>query len=250
MTMHPQILALGLDLDHDHVETEQEEAPSAARLAVSDILPFAVALVPFSLAIGAAGAAAGLSPFESLFGAIALMAGASQLAAIDVMATGGGIAVTVAVVALINLRFAFYGTGMAQWFREAPIGRRLFLTFPVVDATFMLCQERFGDDVDLDWRQRYYLTATAVLITVFLSCQIVAHHIGAGLPDGLGLGLAAPLAFGGMLAKSLKGSVENVAAFVAAALVVIGSQLLGPVALPIAAGLGVLAGMCWGGASS
>ncbi len=226
--------------------TETRPAPvvvSAVRTGAKDAMPFAAGLVPFSLAIGGASAAAGMTAFESIFAASVLMAGTAQLAATDVIASGGAMFATVTVVILVNLRFVLYGSGVARWFSDVSVTKQLLMVFAVVDATFLLCQERFTAGVDLAWRQRYYLTITGSLVAVFLLCQIVGYQLGAGLPEGLGLGLAAPLAFGGMLAKSVKGHDSLIAAAMAAVVVIFGSSLLGAAALPAAAGLGVFAGM-------
>ncbi|MEL7158909.1 MAG: hypothetical protein AAFN30_20270, partial [Actinomycetota bacterium] len=59
----------------------REQAPTA--LAVRDIAPFALSLVPFSLAIGSAAAATGLAPAEAAGAAVFLLAGGAQLAAIE-----------------------------------------------------------------------------------------------------------------------------------------------------------------------
>ena len=71
-----------------------ERPDSATRRAVRDTAPFAIALIPFGAAVGGASAAAGFSAWESVFGGVALLAGASQLAAIEVIGAGGGIAPT------------------------------------------------------------------------------------------------------------------------------------------------------------
>ena len=193
------------------------------------------------MAVGGASAAAGLSAWESAFGGVALLAGASQLAAVDVIGSGGGIGSTAIVVALINLRFVLYGAGVARWFAGARLVRRMVLVVPVVDQTFMLCQERFDDDTDLAWRRQYYLTATAVLASAFIGSQVIAFQLGGGLPESLGLHLAAPLAFAGMLAKTMTTRLEVLAGAVAAVIVVAGTGVIGAAALP----LGVVAGAAW-----
>ncbi len=204
-----------------------------------DIAPFSVAVIPFGLAVGSASATAGLSGAESMFGALVLLAGAAQLGAVETIGSGGGIVAAAMVATLINLRFVFYGAGVARWFAGVPLRRRLLLAFPIVDQTFLLCQEHFETEADPAWRQRYYLTATAVLASVFVLSQPIAFYLGTALPSGLGLQLAAPLAFAGMIAKSINGRRELIAGAVAAATVVVGTGALGAIALPIGVGLGV-----------
>lgn len=210
-----------------------ERPDTATRRAVRDTAPFAIALIPFGAAVGGASAAAGFSAWESVFGGVALLAGASQLAAIEVIGAGGGIAPTAIVVALINLRFVLYGAGVARWFSDAPLVHRMALAVPIVDQTFMLCQERFASETDRTRRRRYYLTSTAVLVLAFIGSQVVAFQLGGSLPEGLGLHLAAPLAFAGMLTKAMTTRLDVMAGVVAAVIVVAGSSIVGAVALPI-----------------
>lgn len=227
-------------------EPATTRSASPVRTALSDIAPFALALVPFGLAVGAASAAAHLPAATALFGAIVLLAGAAQLAAVEVLGAGGGIASVVVVTALVNLRFVLYGAGVAAWFDGLPFRRRLLLAFPIVDQTFMLCQRRFEHEHDRAWRQRYYATTTAGLAGAFVAAQAIAYQLGSTLPDALGLHLAAPLAFAAMLAKSLQGRGTVVAGVMSASIFVAGAGVLGPVALP----LGVIAGVTAGGVAT
>jgi len=178
-----------------------------------------------------------------MFGAAVLLAGTSQLAAIELADSGGGVLMTALVVALINVRFVFYGAGVAGWFSDLPVRRRMLLAVPIVDQSFMICQTRFEAEEDTGWRQSYYLTATVVLVVTFLSCQLVAFHLGASFPDALGLHMAAPLAFVGMLATSINDRQALTAAVVAGTTTVLGSGVAGPAALPFGVALGVMIAM-------
>ena len=130
--------------------------PNAWRTGAVDAVPFVVAVVPFGLAIGTAGASAGFSLAATMFGGAALLAGASQLAATDVLADGGGLVSLLIVVGLLNVRFVLYGTGVSTWFAGRSRRRRLLLAAPIIDQSFLLCQQRFADVEDETWRERYY----------------------------------------------------------------------------------------------
>lgn len=212
---------------------------AAGRQGAKDAAPFAVALIPFGIAIGGAASSSGLSAAEAIFGAATMLAGAAQLAAIESITSGRGVFGTAAVVILINLRFVFYGAGVKGWFAEASRRRQLLLVGTVVDQTFLLCIERFTNATNLAWRQRYYLSVTAVLVASFLGSQLVALHFASSLPDSLGLHLAAPLAFVGMLGKTIASRPELTAGTVASAFVLLAAPIVGPAALP----LGVVAGV-------
>jgi predicted branched-subunit amino acid permease len=228
-----------LELAGRPVAADAPPPTSTVRRALIDVTPFCVGIVPFGLAIGHASAAAGFTMGETLFGALALMAGSSQLAAIETLDTGGGILLTATVVALINVRFALYGAGVSQWFQTLQIRQRLLLVIPVVDQSFILCQEHFDTEHDPGRRQTYFLTVSAALVATFVVCQLIAHRLGTSIPDALGLEMAAPLAFAGMLAKAANGRATMAAASVAAVIVVAATIPLGSLALPLAVALGV-----------
>ncbi len=225
---------------------------AASRAALKDLSPLLVALMPFSIAIGAAAQTNGLSGLELMAGATFLLAGASQLAAIELIGAGTSAAVIVATTLAINLRFVLYSAGLARWFERAPLRNRLAMAATVVDQNFMICAGRFtasgesetADDPDevVAWRSRYFVTASAALITVFFSCQIVGYQLGAALPAELGLHMAVPLAFSGLLAKMAATGSSRVASLVAAAVVLVLVGLPAGTGLPVAAIVGVAVG--------
>ncbi|MEO1061405.1 MAG: AzlC family ABC transporter permease [Actinomycetota bacterium] len=220
-------------------------APSTARstdpvrLATIDVAPVVAALVPFALAIGAASAANGLSLAEAIVTPALLLAGASQLAAVDLVGAEAAIAVAAGTAIAINLRFALYSTALRRWFEGAPRWQQLLLAVPLIDQNFLLCEDRFDESTGLAWRRRYYLVVSGWMVVAFLAFQVVGYAAGAGLPAGLGLHLGAPLVFAGMLARAAAGRGQLVAAATAGGAVVLVSGLPGGLALPVAALLGV-----------
>lgn len=219
-------------------------APPAGITAFKDITPLLVALTPFSIAIGAAAQTNGLSGVEAMAGAFMLMAGASQLAAIELIGAGTGWVVIVLTASAINLRFMLYSTRMAQWFEHVPLKKKMALAFTLVDQNYMISENRFGAGGESDpaWRTRYYGTASISLVVVFISCQVIGYRLGATLPEQLGLHMAVPLAFAGLLAKTAAGGEARVAASVAAVVALIAVGLPAGTALPVAAIAGVAIG--------
>ena len=220
--------------------------PSATRLAIGDTLPLAAAVLPFGLAIGASIADSDLWAPGALAGAVLLMAGASQLAVVGLLDSGAGIAVAVGTALLINARFVLYSAGLARWFREEPLWRRLALAVPLVDQSFLLGQRRFesGDTAaaGVEWRRRYHLAVSVMLLAVFVPGQIIGFAVGSSLPEGAGLSMAAPLAFAGMLAMACRTLPASVAAATGGVAVVVVAGLPGGLSLPVAALVGVGAG--------
>ena len=217
-----------------------------AREGVRDMTPMVIGVVPFALALGAMIGASSIGVFAGLAGAALILAGAAQLATIQMLDAGVGPAIVVASALLINLRILLYSTSLAPWFAESPLWRRLLLAIPVIDQTHFVCVPRF-ERGDLDHRGRvaYYTGAGLWLCTAWIVTQTAAVVLGAGLPPAARLDMAAPLALVGLLAKST-GTVP--AAVAAAVAVVIGSTAVGlplhsatlvATTVAIAAGVGV-----------
>jgi predicted branched-subunit amino acid permease len=206
-----------------------DAAPRATSLAldgIRDMTPMVLGIVPFGIALGATIAASSLDPWTGLASAPLILAGAAQLATVQMLDNGGSPLVIVVSALLINLRILLYSTSLAPWFGEAPLGRRLLLAIPVIDQTHFLCVPRFErGDLDLRGRTAYYVGAGGWLIVAWLASQVVAALLGASLPDAARLDMAAPLALVGLLAKSVGSRPAAVAATLAIAITTVGGGL-------------------------
>ncbi|MEM7340795.1 MAG: AzlC family ABC transporter permease [Actinomycetota bacterium] len=230
-------------VDRSSIDAGPSAPPAPIALGARDVAPLAASVVPFGLAIGATIAESGLASIPALSGSVILLAGASHLAIINVLAVGGGIAVAVATALLINARLVLYSAALARWFGDAPRWRRLVLAMPIVDQTFAICQRRFDTtDTTVGWRERYYVSATAVIATCYVVSMLVGFGVGAELPSGLGLHLAAPLAFAGLVASATTARSTMVAAVTAAVIAVVFAALPAGLALPIGVIAGLIAG--------
>lgn len=218
----------------------------ARRLALGDVLPLAVSVFQFGVAIGATIAASDVDPFAALAGAATLSAGASQLAGLELIDAGVGIGVAIATALLINVRFVFYGAGFARWFAAAPRWQRYAMVYPIVDQSFLLCERRFADHDDLRWRTQYYLTVCAGLFVSFLSGQVAGFFLGDLIPPAAALHLAGPIAFAGLLATATSNRAAVIAASAAGATMMLTASTPGGIGLPIAATIGMVAGATCG----
>jgi branched chain amino acid efflux pump len=182
---------------------------------VRDITPMVLGVLPFALAIGAAIGAADLSRGEGLFSGPVILAGASQLATVEMLDEGVAPLVIIVAALMINLRVLLYGASLAPWFAGHSAGRRLLLAIPVIDQLHFTCLPRFErGDLDLSRRTAYYAGAALWLAGGFVGAQIASILVGAHLPDALGLEVAAPLALVGLVAKSTVDRPSTTAAIV------------------------------------
>lgn len=208
--------------------------------------PMVIGVVPFGLAIGATIGASSLDTTAGLASAPLILAGAAQLATIQMLDAGSAPAVVVVSALLINLRILLYATSLAPWFAQVPRRRRLLLAIAVIDQTHFVCTSRFErGDLDQRGRVAYYLGAGGWLIAAWLASQTLAVVLGARVPTAARLDMAAPFALVGLLAKSVGTRPTVVAAAIAAAVAAGGvglpfhSATLAATVAAIAAAVGV-----------
>jgi branched chain amino acid efflux pump len=216
---------------------------SATSLAWRDVLPLAIAVFQFAVAIGATIASSDVDPVAALAGTAVLSAGAAQLTAIELLDDGASVAVAAGTAILINARFVLYGAGFARWFASEPRWKRFTMVFPIVDQSFVLSERRFTDRDDPSWRTRYYVVVCSALFGAFLAGQIVGYLVGDLIPDAGGLHLAGPLVFAGLLAIALTSRTMTGCAIVAATTIALTTGLPGGSGLPLAACAGMAVGV-------
>ena len=102
------------------------EMAAGARL----ILPMLVGVIPFGLVAGATPATTGLGGGVSIGLSTIVFAGASQLAAAEVLADGGSALVAVVAACTINLRMMLYSASLAPYLAAVPLRRRLGIALP------------------------------------------------------------------------------------------------------------------------
>lgn len=191
-----------------------------------DMTPMMLSVLPFALTIGAVLASSSVGTVEALVSGPAILAGAAQLTAIQMLEDGVAPFVIVLSALLINARIVLYSAAMAPWFRDETLGRRLLLAIPLIDQLYFTAAPRFERcDLDRRNRQAYYAGGALLLVSGWVVAQSVAIVAGARVPDGVGLHIGAPLALAGLLAKSAADRPAFVAAVAAGFLAVVGVGL-------------------------
>jgi predicted branched-subunit amino acid permease len=192
-----------------------------------DILPLVVGVLPIGLAVGATiGTSETVPRLAGWAGGPVIVGGAAQLLTIRMLDAGAAPAAILLSALLVNARVLMYGAALAPWFRETSRRRRLLVAFPLIDPTFLVSISRFErGDLDQSARLAYYAGAATTLMVAWTGIQALAIAAGGVLPEAVGLHLAAPLAFAGLLAKSVSGRPALAAAGSAGLVAVAGTGL-------------------------
>lgn len=186
--------------------------PSPVRDGVAAALPMLIGVVPFALVAGAATIDAGYDTGHALGLSIIVFAGASQLAILDVMGSGGGPALAVVTALTVNLRLILYSASVAGPLSHTRLRYRLLAAGVLVDQAYALAIVRWdGADPPRD-RMPFLLTVGATLGTSWIIATWVGAILGPSVPDDIPLDFAVPLVFLVLLVPVLERWPQMVAA--------------------------------------
>ncbi|KQT50894.1 branched-chain amino acid ABC transporter permease [Aureimonas sp. Leaf454] len=169
-------------------------ASSEARAALREILPVLVVTVPFGAVYGTVAAGQGLTIAETLGLSATIFAGASQLAAIQMIGLGSPLWVVIVSVFALNFRHVLY---------SASIGRHLQRFSPVEKALafFLLTDPSFGSAearaAERPLTKTFYFTYNIILYVTWLGASAIGAIFGGLIedPHAAGLDFVLPIYF-------------------------------------------------------
>ena len=218
-------------------------ASSDWRAGAAAILPMLVGVVPFGLVAGATPAAHGFGIGAALGFSTIVFAGASQLAAIDVLADGGSALVAALAACTINLRMLLYSASLAPHVPDTPLRTRLGMAYLLTDQAYAVSIVRWTDDDETRRRVPFYLGAGLTLWSVWVASTVVGALAGAAVPEDLPLDFAVPLVFLVLLVPAVTSRPSVVAAVVGGIVAVLAAELgAGPLSVIFGALSGIAAG--------
>ncbi|HYD09081.1 MAG TPA: AzlC family ABC transporter permease [Acidimicrobiales bacterium] len=164
-----------------------------ARAGALAVAPLLLGVVPFGLVAGAAPVEGGLGAWSAVGFSTIVFAGASQLAAIDVLADGGTWLVAAVAACTINLRLLLYSASMAPFLAEFPLRQRLLVGYVLTDQAYVESITRWQQGVVPTLA--FYYGAAFTLWGSWQVATIVGALGGGVVPDDVPLTFAVPLAF-------------------------------------------------------
>lgn len=163
-------------------------------------LTLAPGIVPIGMVFGAAAVNAGFSPLAATLMSALVFAGGAQFAAVALVATGAAVASAIALVAIVNSRYFLLSAAALDLAREqrATWWQRALLALGVVDETYAL---------QAAWRKAGAPTISGFLVLsltfwlLWIGGTLAGALLGERLPDlaPLGLDYALPGIFVGLL---------------------------------------------------
>jgi predicted branched-subunit amino acid permease len=177
---------------------KNEAVTTLPRDTFRDALSVALTVGAYGVAFGAAGIAAGFSVLQTCLFSLLTFTGASQFAAVGVMAAGGGAVSAVAAATMLGTRNALYGLQMAPLVRVKGFRRVAAAHLTIDESTGVaLAQTPRGTRA---MRYGFWITGSGVFL--FWNIFTLLGALGAkalGNPASWGLDAAVPAAFLGLL---------------------------------------------------
>ncbi len=221
--------------------TAQERTEFSAGLrAALTVLP---GIFPFGVVTGVAMAAGGIPPLEAILMSFVVFAGASQLAATQLLGAAAPVGVIFVTVFFINLRFVMYSASMRTHLAGLPLRWRLGLGYLLADNSYALCITRYTQHPGATGKHWYCLGVSLPVWLTWQVATILGVIAGASVPHAWQLEFAAPLAFVALSVPFLRDRAMVCAALAAGITVVLAHPLPLRMGLVLAAVAGISAGL-------
>ena len=186
------------------------------RAGAKAVAPQLIGVMPFGLVAGATPADGGLGVAAAAGFSTFLFAGASQLAAIDILLRGGTVLVAVLAAGTVNLRMVLYSASLAPYLTKDRLRWRMVASYLLVDQVYAVAITRWADPDDPvsapEARIPFMIGAGLLLWTSWQTMTLVGAAVGSAVPESLPLGFAVPLVFLVLLVPSITSRPAVVAA--------------------------------------
>ena len=204
---------------------------------MKDVLPFFIVVGPFGLIFGAIATKAGLNIAEVMGFSFLVIAGASQLAAVQLLTENAPTVIVIATALAVNLRMAMYSAALTPHIGQASVFQRICAAYFLFDQPYALSAMEFEDQPNLTMSEKlsYYFGAGVPLGAVWYISTFAGAILAEQIPPDLGVDFAVPVTFLAIVAPMLK-SLAHIAAALTSA---VGVLLLG--FMPFGTGLLVAA---------
>jgi predicted branched-subunit amino acid permease len=190
------------------------------------MLPLLPGIIPFGLIAGFTPVSFGYTWLDSWMGSLLMFAGASQLAAYQLMNEGASIWVILLTVAAINLRYVLYSASIAPHLVDANRTTRLLAGYGLTDQIYAVCHRDYPThDWNLHERVAYYTGGTLLLWGLWQACTVIGAFVGQIIPVFWSLEFMIPLTFLALALNTLKTKAHQAAAVTGAIVSLLGLDL-------------------------
>lgn len=209
------------------------------------IAPLMPGSAVFGLAFGALVPVAGINPWTGVYASATVVAGASQISAIESVRVGAPAVIAILTALIINARFALYSAALGPIFSAFPRRWKLGLAHLMTDQAAVVALHH-ADDYPDPVRRRWFVVGGALpFVTVWIIGSVAGIVAGPIIPDAWHIGFIVPLMFIAVMVPTLRRSEDVIALGVTGVVVLLSRGL--PFGLNVLVGIlsGLVAGTVW-----
>ncbi len=186
---------------------------SVYRQGFRDGLPFLIVALPFGMLFGVVATEAGMTLAQTMGFSIAVIAGAAQFTALQLMQENAPVLIILATSLAVNLRMAMYSASLAPHLSNAPLWKRALAAYVLVDQVYAVSLARYDRPPELNTPQKYayYFGVATPLVPMWYGATFLGARMGAGIPPEFALDFAVPITFLALVAPMLR-TVAHLAA--------------------------------------
>lgn len=219
------------------------DAPTTWRDGLRDVAPILLGVAPFGLIFGVTLAASDVNQFAGWASSIIVFGGASQLAIVDVLGSGGAAITALLTAVVINSRHLMYSADMGRYTTDLPMRRKIPIAYLLTDQAYLVTATRFPDPTRATGLVPYYFGVGLSMWGIWQLTTTSGLFLGNFIPESWQLGFAIPMTFAALLILAVRTRAGLLAAVVGGTVAVIAIDF--PYGLGLMAGAiaGVAAGM-------
>ncbi len=194
----------------------QNTTRSAFLAGFRQSLPFNLVVIPFALLFGVLAHETGWGVLQAIGMSLAVIAGASQFAALQLINDNAPFIVVVLTGLAVNLRMAMYSASLVPHLGAAPLWQRALAAYALTDQTYGVSLARFTLHPEMSIRERmaFFFGSVLAICPLWYVFTIVGVVAGQAIPPEFGLDFAAPITFIALFAPMLRSLPHLAAAFV------------------------------------
>ncbi|MFN4100288.1 MAG: AzlC family ABC transporter permease [Pararhodobacter sp.] len=181
--------------------------------------PLILIVGPFALVFGVIATEAGLNVLQTMAFSIAVIAGAAQLTAVQLMTENAPVVIILITALAVNLRMAMYSASLTPHLGSAPVWQRALIAYLMVDQAYAVSILRYEQETE--WttpvKVAYYLGAVLLICPAWYLGTFAGAVLGSQIPDSIPIAAAVPIAFIALVGPMLRTLAHVAAAFVSVA---------------------------------
>ncbi len=170
--------------------------------------PILIGVLPFAAITGVTMVGSGVAPLPAIAMSWIVFAGASQLAAVDLIARDAPFLIILFTALIINLRFLLYSASIAPHLGEARNPLKWLSAYLLTDQAYAVAISRFSEGRKAVNKPWFYLGCASAMWVVWQIGTILGVFLGLRVPESWSLDFAIPLTFLAILIPNMKGAAS------------------------------------------